>query len=127
TPFFLWALLWEVGVQAVHTWFPRRRLARRPVREGATELLASHLFDRLAYAYWFRRGKIPCLWAHLRALNLAEQYPPSAELAHAYSSHGPAMTLVGWFSRSMTYLEKSLEICAALPSLWSRGQALHFY
>jgi tetratricopeptide (TPR) repeat protein len=127
TPGFLLALLWEIGVQAVHTWAPRRTIGRRALREGATDLLAVRFYSSLAYAYWFRRGKIPCLWSHLRALNVAERYPPTEELAHAYSSHGPALTLVGWFSRAIAYLEKSLQIRTDLGNVWGRGQSLHFY
>lgn len=126
-PGFLLALLWEIGVQAVHTWAPSRTIGRRTLREGATDVLAVRFYNRLTYAYWFRRGKIPCLWSHLRALNVAERYPPTEELAHAYSSHGPALTLVGWFSRAITYLEKSLKIRTDLGNVWGRGQSLHFY
>jgi two-component system sensor kinase len=127
TPGFLLALLWEIGVQTVHTWTPGLTVGRRTLREGATDLLAVRFYTRLAYAYWFRRGKIPCLWSHLRSLNVAERYPPTEELAHAYSSHGPALTLVGWFSRAIAYLEKSLKIRTDLGNVWGRGQSLHFY
>ena len=127
TPMFLLALLWEVGVQTVHTWLPRLTVGRRTLREDATDLLAVRFYNRLAYAYWFRRGKIPCLWSHLRAVNVAERYPPTEELAHAYSSHGPALTLIGWFSRAIAYVEKSLQIRTDLGNVWGRGQSLHFY
>jgi tetratricopeptide (TPR) repeat protein len=126
-PGFLLALLWEVGVQTVHTWAPGRTIGRRTLPEGATDLLAVRFYNLLTYAYWFRRGKIPCLWSHLRGLNVAERYPPTEELAHAYSSHGPALTLVGWFSRAIVYLEKSLKIRTDLGNVWGRGQSLHFY
>jgi tetratricopeptide (TPR) repeat protein len=126
-PGFLLALLWEVGVQTVHTLAPRQTVGRRVLREGATDLLAARFYNSLAYGYWFRQGKIPCLWSHLRALNVAERFPPGDELAHAYSSHGPALTLVGWFSRAIVYLEKSLQIRTDLGNLWGRGQTLHFY
>jgi two-component system sensor kinase len=37
------------------------------------------------------------------------------------------MTLIGWFSRAMAYLEKSLRIRTELGDVWGRGQTLHFY
>ncbi len=88
---------------------------------------ALHLHSRLAYAYWFTQGKVPCLWTHLREMNLAERYPPTAELAQAYSEHGPVMTMLPWFHRGMAYVQKSLTIRRALSDLWGQGQSLHFY
>src|SRR5262249_38282775 len=82
---------------------------------------------RLAYAYWFGRGRIPSLWAHLREMNLAERYPPTLELAQAYSEHAPAMSLVGYFSRGMAYADRSLVIRKDLGDLWGQGQSLHFH
>ena len=62
--------------------------------EPSDELLAVRLYSRLAYVYWFQRGMVPCGWAHLREMNLAERYPPTAELAQAYSEHAPVMTMI---------------------------------
>ena len=80
-------------------------------REGADrEFLAIRLYSRLAYVYWFSAGKIPCAWAHLREMNLAERYPPTPELAQAYSEHAPVMTMVPWFGRGIAYARRSLAI-----------------
>ncbi len=38
--------------------------------------IAIRIYSRLAYAYWFKRGAVPTLWAHLREMNLAERYGP---------------------------------------------------
>ena len=77
---------------------------------------AARLSQRLGYAYWFARGRVPSLWAHLRELNLAERYPASPELAQAYSEHAPAMSLIPYFRRGIAYAEKSLEIRKALEA-----------
>jgi hypothetical protein len=118
---------WEGVVQLLHTAWPRRFLARRPGEGGRADLLAARLYNRLTYAYWFYRGGLPTLWAHLRAMNLAERYPPSPELAQVYSNHAPTMTLLGWYRRGTDYAERSLAIRRGLNDVWGQGQTLHFY
>ncbi|HEX8771299.1 MAG TPA: diguanylate cyclase, partial [Acidimicrobiales bacterium] len=127
-PGYLVALLWEVVVQAGHTLLPgflRRR--RRSLEGAANELLAMRLYSRLAYIYWFHSGRIPCGWAHLREMNLAERYPPTPELAQAYSEHAPVMTMVPWFTRGIAYAQKSLAIRQELGDVWGQGQSMNFY
>ncbi|MGI8809399.1 MAG: BREX system ATP-binding domain-containing protein [Acidimicrobiales bacterium] len=123
---FLISAVGEIVVQLLHTVAPRLFLARRHPESAGAELLAVRLYSRLAYIYWFQRGRVPCLWAHLREMNLAERYPPSAELAQAYSEHAPVMTMVPWFARGQAYGEKSLRIRTDLGDLWGQGQSLHF-
>ncbi len=55
---FLVCLLWEIGIQTLHTVLPRWFTDRR--RQGAPRatLLAFHFFSRLAHGYWFTRHKI---------------------------------------------------------------------
>ena len=65
------------------------------------------LFSRLAHGYWYVRGRFQALWAHLRGMNLVERYPPTPELAQAYSEHAPGMSLIGYYSRGIAYAEKS--------------------
>ena len=122
-------MLQEVLVQALHTLLPRLFVGRRPpeTARAEEELLAIRLYSRLAYVYWFGRGKVACAWAHLREMNLAERYPPTPELAQAYSEHAPVMTMVPWFGRGIAYAEKSLAIRRELGDLWGQGQSLHFY
>ncbi|MBI3468717.1 MAG: AAA family ATPase, partial [Planctomycetes bacterium] len=124
--FFVLAL-WETLVQVIHTCLPSLFLARRRLAGAETALLGLRLYSRLAYAYWFDRGRVPCLWAHLREMNLAERYPSTLELAQAYSEHAPVMSLVPYFSRGIAYAEKSLAIRKSLGDLWGQGQSLHFY
>ena len=123
----LFFVLWEVLVQTSHCLFPKWFLGRRSLDRFERERLALHLYSRLAHLYWFHRGTVASLWAHLREMNRAECYPPSPELAQAYSEHGPAMSLIAWFSRGIVYGEKSLAMRKNFGDLWGQGQSLHFY
>jgi diguanylate cyclase (GGDEF)-like protein/PAS domain S-box-containing protein len=119
-------LLWELAVQAVHTVLPRLSTGRRSPEDREEDFLAMRIHSRLAYLYWFYSGKLSCAWSHLRGLNLAERYPPSAELGQAYSEHAPVMTMIPWFSRGLSYAHRSLEIRRGLGDVWGQGQSLNF-
>ncbi len=82
------AALKEVIVQALHT-LARRCFVGQAVDRGSGAGVPGDPHDTagLAYVYWFSAGKIPCAWTHLRGMNLAERYPPTLELAQAYSEH----------------------------------------
>ena len=121
------ACIWEVVVQVLHSVLPAVFVARRPLDAAAGQLLAVRLYSRLAYVYWFHSGRLRCGWAHLREMNLAERYPPTRELAQAYSEHGPVMTMLPWFSRATAYVERSLAIRTDLGDLWGQGQSQNFY
>ncbi|HEX3871953.1 MAG TPA: BREX system ATP-binding domain-containing protein, partial [Pirellulales bacterium] len=126
-PMFVVCFAWEAIVQFMHTIAPRAFVARLTQRPTPEQLLAWRMFSKLAHGYWFVRSKVHVLWTHLRGMNLAEHYPPTLELAQAYSEHAPAMTLVPYFSRGVTYARKSLQIRKALGDLWGQGQSLHYY
>jgi two-component system sensor kinase len=126
-PLFLVWLVWEVVVQTMHTLLPRLFVNRRKRQPTPAELLSYRMFSRLAHGYWFVRGRFQSLWAHLRGMNLVERYPPTAELAQAYSEHAPGMSLIGYYSRGIVYAEKSLELRRSFSDLWGQGQSLHFY
>jgi len=121
--------LWEVLVQTLHTLLPRLFVGRRRLDDpnAEDERLAMRLYSRMAHAYWFARGRIPCAWTHLRGMNLAERYPPTAELAQAYSEHAPVVTMLPAFKRGIAYAQKSLAIRRDLGDIWGQGQSLHFY
>ncbi|HEY3359799.1 MAG TPA: BREX system ATP-binding domain-containing protein [Polyangia bacterium] len=123
------ATLLQVLVQVAHTLLPRRLIARRRLEDGEADLLAAHLFSRLAYAYWFVRGQVATFWAHLNELNLAERYPPTRELAQACSEHSISVTgLPHWlFGRGVRYAERGLAIRRARGDVWGQGQSLNFY
>jgi diguanylate cyclase (GGDEF)-like protein/PAS domain S-box-containing protein len=116
----------EVLVQALHTLLPRLFLGRRRLDGAEREFLAIRMYSRLAYVYWFSAGKIPCAWAHFREMNLAERYPPTPELAQAYSEHAPVMTMAPWYSRGSAYARRSYEIRRELGDVWGQGQSLGF-
>ena len=117
----------ELVVQMLHSLLPAVFVGRRSVDRGATDLLASRFHGRLGYAWWFERGKIATLWTHLRSMNLAERYPPTAELARAYSEHAPAMMLIPWHRRGVRYARQSHAIRVQLGDRWGQGQSLHFW
>ena len=121
------SLLREVAVQIAHSLAPRLFLARRGLEGAERELLAVRIYSRLAYVYWFHSGKLRCGWAHLREMNLAERYPPTLELAQAYSEHAPVMTMVPWYERGISYAERSHAIRTDLGDLWGQGQSLGFH
>ncbi|WP_162275950.1 response regulator [Roseimaritima ulvae] len=117
----------ELITQALHSILPGWFTARKSLQGATRTLLIVRLFNRLTYAYWFKRGQYKCLWSHLRGMNLAERYPATSELAHAYSIHAPVMSLVGLFNRGVSYAEKSFAIYKSLDDLWGQGQALNFH
>ncbi|MCU0962092.1 MAG: ATP-binding protein [Pirellulaceae bacterium] len=127
-------LLRELWVQALHTLLPRLFVHRRRREPTDAERLTVHLFNGLTLSYWYGRSTHITLWSHLREMNLAERYPPTLELAHAYSEHAPAMGVISGFSRGlisgfrrgMEYARKSLEIRKSFGDLWGQGQSLHY-
>ncbi len=121
--------LWEILVQAVHTILPRVVVGRRsPDTDAAkADLLSARLYSRLAHTYWFQRGSIATLFVHLRGMNIAEHFPPTAERAQAYSEHAPVMSLLPWYGRGIDYAERSFAIRRDLGDVWGQGQSLHFH
>ncbi len=124
---FLVCLLWEAFVQMLHTVFPKWFLTRKKLDGAEKQLLTIRLHNRLTYCYWFGKGKIPCLWTHLRGMNLAERYPPTRALAQAYSIHAPVMSLVPYINRGIAYAQKSFLIYHSLGDLWGQGQSQNFH
>jgi tetratricopeptide (TPR) repeat protein len=123
---YLWALMVQVFVQAGHTLAPRLFVGRRTLEGAERELLTVRLLSELSHAYWFRSGLVPCGWAHLREMNLAERYPTTPELAQAYSEHAPVMTMIPWYKRGVAYAQRSIEIRHELGDAWDEAQSRHF-
>ena len=119
------AMLGQLVVQVVHSLGGTRRFGHRGPPPAITQQQIA-IFSRLAYTYWFGRGAVPCLWAHLREMNLAERYGPSPSLGQAWSEHGPAMSMLPWTSRGLRYVEHSLQIRRDLNDVWGQGQTYHF-
>lgn len=126
-PTYLLCFIWEACVQVLHSALPRYFVHRREEMPTEPDLLAFRLFSRLAHGYWFTRKKVQVLWTHLRGMNLAERYPPTPELAHSYSEHAPAMTLLPWCSRGVAYAQKSYQIRKDLGDRWGQGQSLAYH
>ncbi|MDA1180210.1 MAG: AAA family ATPase, partial [Planctomycetota bacterium] len=124
---FIPLLLWETAVQCLHTWLPNQFVHRYRRVPNASELLSIRLLSLLARGCWYSRGKTQCLWAHLRGMNLAERFPPTLELANAYSEHAPAICLVPLRKRAEKYALKSLALRKQFGDLWGQGQTLNFY
>ena len=124
-----WSLAWqsvrELGVQILHSAFPRRFLHQQAA-PSPQETLELRLLTQLAYVYFMGRSRVYSTWAHLRGMNLAERYPPTAELAHIYSCHGPAVGTDFWPKRGIDYVQRSLAIRRNLGDLWGEGQSLNF-
>ncbi|MCO6043889.1 response regulator [Aeoliella sp. ICT_H6.2] len=119
-------LLWEGFVQVLHTCLPKLFLHRVKRQPNASEQLNMHLLIYVGYCCWYSRRQLPLLWSHLRHLNMGERFLPSEALAHAYSGHGPAMSLVGYFSRGIRYAERSIEMRRELGNTWGTAQSLVF-
>ena len=116
----------EVLVQILHSCFRGLFLARKELDGAEKERLVIRLQNRLAYAYWFGTGKTPCLWSHLRGMNLAECYPPTLELAQTYSIHAPVMSLIAYFDRGSAYAQKSFAIYRSFGDIWGQAQSVSF-
>ena len=124
---FVLFLVWEVLVQTLHTVLPKLFLARRSLQGTEKEFLSIRSYTTLAYGYFFDRGVVPCLWSHLRAINLAERYPPTLELGHAWATHAPVMSLIPWLRRGEDFAKKSLAIRKDLGDVCGQGQSLHYW
>ncbi|MCH2181464.1 MAG: ATP-binding protein [Mariniblastus sp.] len=116
----------QVMTQAFHTIFPQWFVGRC---QAFTEKdrLTCRIFSKLAYGYWYTRGKYRTFWAHFAGMNLAERHPPTLELAQAYSEHAPGMSLIPWHSRGIKYARRSLDIRQKLNDVWGQGQSRNFY
>ena len=124
---FVLPLVREIIVQIAHTVLRRVFVGRRQAEGEQRDLLAARLFSELSRAYWYGAGRVPCGWAHLRGMNLAERYPPTTELARAYSEHAPVMSTIPWFGRGIAYARRSIAMRRELGDRWGEGQSLLFY
>lgn len=120
-------LLWEGWKQILHSCFPKTFLHRQGRPPTESERLAISLFSLLTHGCWYCRSKAECLLFHLRALNLAERFSPSAELAQAYSEHAPVACLIPMFERAFQYSQRSLELRRKFNDVWGQGQSLSYY
>ncbi|WDI39950.1 ATP-binding protein [Bremerella sp. P1] len=123
---FLLAMM-EAVQQLLHTFLPSLMLNRKGRPPSESERLAIRLFGLLTHGCWYCRSKLECVLAHLRSLNLAERFAPSAELAQVYSEHSPVASLIPLFERAFKYSKMSLELRRDLDDIWGQGQSLNYY
>ncbi|MGZ4172908.1 MAG: EAL domain-containing protein [Solirubrobacteraceae bacterium] len=116
-------LVAQILCQLLHTLLPRVFIGRRELAHAQRDRLAARLLSGLARAYWFGSGRVPCLWANLRAMNLIERFPPTEELAQAYADHASAMTMIPYFARGIAYAERSLAMQREFDDAWGAAQS----
>lgn len=116
----------EVFVQLLHTSFPKRFVNRSKKTPDPATRLALKILGRLGHGYWYTKEKSLTLWTHLRAMNWAERYQPTTELAQVYSEHAPAMSLIPWKKRGLAYAKKSLKFRNDWNDTWGQGQTRNF-
>lgn len=119
--------LWQGAIQWLHTYLPARFLARRKESSGSLDLLRADLYNRLAYTEWFLSGPIPSIRAHLRELNLSEQFLPTRTLARAQANHAIAMGTLPLWNRALRFGSQAIDTARALGDDWGEGQACHFH
>ncbi len=124
-PSMLCSLLAQAFCQLIHTCLPTAWIAGKST-PSEFDILRLQLLSRLSHVYWFSRHKLWTLGNHLRSLNTAERFAPSATLAAVYSEHGPVMSLLRWFKRANHYAERSLAIRKDLGDVWGQGQSYHY-
>ncbi|MDZ4849569.1 MAG: ATP-binding protein [Pirellulaceae bacterium] len=117
------SLLRQVFRQALHSVLgrPADRQPAQPLKR-----LRWNLFSRLAHVFWFSRGALWTLMAHLQGMNEAERYADTSELAKAYSEHAPVCSLLGAFRRAEEYSARSLRIRRDMNDVWGQGQTLAY-
>jgi len=116
----------ELVVQVLHTAFPKLFIGRRSLDGAERDLLEVRLYGRLGYCNYIGRGSLWTVAEHLRQLNLAERYPPTPELAQAYSTHAVVAQNFCLHRRAVAYGRKSLELRKMQGDIWGQGQSLHF-
>ena len=122
-PKMILGLAWQCMIQAKHSLLglPKKRKIATPIQR-----LRWALFGRLAHIYWFSRGAVWTLFAHLSGMNEAECYIETPELAKCYSDHAPVCSLLQLFERGKDYGKRSLSIRCDQQDLWGQGQTLAY-
>ena len=116
-------LAWQLLIQAKSTviGLPPNRPVSTPIQR-----LRWTLYSRLAHTYWFSRGALWTMYAHLTGMNDAERFEDTSELAKSYSEHAPVCTLLRSFRRAERYSLRSIAIHTAENNTWGQGQTLAY-
>ena len=124
-------VLWQLAVQVLHTAFPGQFVGRRSAPDGdaraASDAFAMRIYHSLCAPYFFARGAVWALWAHLLELNLSERYPPSTARGRAYGLHGAMCSgFPKLFERAVRYTRRGAALCAERGDLWGQARATQF-
>ena len=116
-------LILQVLIQTKTTFLglPRHRKTSTPI-----ERLRWTLYSRLGHTYWFSRGSLWTVYAHLCCMNNAERFQDTSELAKSYSEHAPVCSLLRSFRRAERYSQRSIAIHTAQNNTWGQGQTLAY-
>jgi two-component system sensor kinase len=120
-------LVFEMCVQLLHTLFPWLFLHRHKVEASDRDRLIWRIYSQLSSGYWYTQTVADTFRVHLCGMNRAETYPPTVELAQAWSDHSPGMSLFPYFSRGSKYSLRSLQVRKKLNDEWGQGQTRNFY
>jgi len=120
-------VLGQLAVQALHTTLPRLFVGKRRPDRAGDAMLAIRLYQGLTAPYFFARGAIWSLWAHLRDLNLSERYGPSAALGRAYGLHGAMCSgFPRFLERAVRYARRGAALCEERGDLVGQARAVQF-
>jgi class 3 adenylate cyclase/tetratricopeptide (TPR) repeat protein len=104
-----WALTKAVLRQfGVRLW--GQRLVGREADRKERLLLAARAYEGLAETYFNTGASLPCVYAALASLNLAERAGPSAELARGYASIGAILGFIPAPGLARAYCERALAV-----------------
>jgi two-component system sensor kinase len=111
------------AVQISHTLFGVWKKSAEP---SELDRMRWAIMSRMSHALWFCRGRFWTFLNHLRALNSAERYRDTPELAKLLSDHGPGMTLIGQTKRGVRFCNRALQIRKNFNDRWGQGQVLDY-
>ncbi|WP_428263979.1 AAA family ATPase [Haliangium sp.] len=104
-------LLWEVLMQVLHTLMPRLFVGRRPAERSARDDGVVRDLLYMPYGGQTVNGLLIAMWSTLRAINLAERYPPSPLLGECYLQFCTWAAVPLGFHRVERYARPALDYC----------------
>ncbi|WP_428269428.1 AAA family ATPase [Haliangium sp.] len=113
-------LLWEVLVQVLHVLVPRLFVGRRALARSERDFAIVADLLRLSYAAPAAERPLVGLWCILRAVNVAERYPPSATLGESYTLLATVIVMILGLEPTKRYAQAALDDCL-LGNLYQEG------
>ena len=99
--------------QAAHRLWPSRFVGRN-VRDRDRLLPLIPAYEGLVETHYIAGSTMPCLYAAVRSLNLAESVGPSVELARGYASFGAIMGFVPVHRVAEAYCRRAVDTARAV-------------